>query len=40
MTGAKQMKANGVVVRTPDGVNDSPEEEFFNNHVAHTYNNT
>lgn len=43
MTGVKQMKANGVVikkrnVRTPEG--DNSEEEFFNNHVVHTNNNT
>lgn len=43
MTGVKQMKANGRVVkqrdvRTPDG--DNSEEEFFNSHVVHTYNNT
>lgn len=43
MTGVKQMKANGSVVkernvRTPEG--DSSEEEFFNSHVVHTYNNT
>lgn len=43
MTGVKQMKANGSVIRernvkTPDG--SSSEEEFFNSHVVHTYNNT
>lgn len=43
MTGVKQMKANGSVVkernvRTPEG--NSSDEEFFNSHVVHTYNNT
>lgn len=43
MTGVKQMRANESVikernVKTPDG--DASEEEFFNDHVAHTNNNT
>lgn len=42
MTGLKQLKTNGVVrerdVKTPD--EDISEEEFYNDHVVHTNNNT
>lgn len=44
MTGVKQLRTNGISVvkqkdvTTPD--EDRSEEEFFNSHVVHTYNNT